>query len=85
MRVFRFLKSCNEELVIVVALAVFFLMPHLLRQIDPTAGAYDAGVLQVISVAVIAFCVFKSFTWFILRVIWPSIPILFRKPIYIRL
>jgi hypothetical protein len=69
----KFLRNHNEELTILIAVAVFFFSPYVLRFFDPTAGVYDAGVLQLICVAIIAFSIFQSFNWLVMRIVWPSV------------
>lgn len=43
----------NELVGIPLALLIFWLSPIVLRWLDPTAGVYDAGVIQSLSVAAI--------------------------------
>jgi hypothetical protein len=71
--IWRLLRNHNEELTLVIAVALFFLSPRVLHWVDPTAGVYDAGILQLLIVSIIAFCVFNSFNWLIMRIVWPSI------------
>jgi hypothetical protein len=58
-----FLKLWTEFWSIPLALVSWFLSPFLLRVIDPTAGAYDAGVFQVILFAMIAMLMFNGAVW----------------------
>lgn len=66
----KFLVKHSEYLMLLIAVLLFWLSPYVLRQIDPTAGTYDIGVLQTIILAVISFCVFQSLVWFTLKVNW---------------
>ncbi|WP_317899428.1 hypothetical protein [Aurantibacillus circumpalustris] len=53
----------NEAIGIALAVALFLCTPHLLRWIDPTAGAYDAGVLHIIVFSVVAILTFSFLSW----------------------
>ena len=44
-------KYINEIIGIPLAILIFWFSPVALRWLDPTAGVYDAGVLQSLSVA----------------------------------
>lgn len=66
-------RNHHEELTLLIAFLLFFLSPPFFRLFDPTAGSYDAGVLQLIILAIVALCVFQSFTWLVMRIVWPSI------------
>lgn len=70
---FAWLKKQNEYLPMIIAVLVFYVSPYVLRAIDPTAGTYDVGVLQVIILTIIMFCVFQSVVWMALKVNWLSI------------
>ena len=67
------MKSLREYATLFAALLLFFVSPHVLRWVDPTAGSYDAGVLQVIIMAILQFCVFQAFVWFTIKLIWPGV------------
>ncbi|MGY4385638.1 hypothetical protein ACVWYN_002684 [Pedobacter sp. UYP24] len=67
------LKFIKEYIALIMAFVVFFISPYLLKMIDPTAGAYDAGVLQVIIMAIVQFAVFQAVTWSVVKNIWPAI------------
>jgi hypothetical protein len=67
------LKFLKEYTALIVAFVVFFTSPFLLRMLDPTAGTYDAGVLQVMIIGVVQFAVFQAITWSIVKNIWPAI------------
>lgn len=45
------------------ALGIYVLTPTFLRYLDPTAGAFDAGILQVISLAMLIFYLGIFTTW----------------------
>lgn len=69
----NFLKKWNELISIPLAMLIFFISPYLLRSIDPTAGAYDAGIFQILLFAIISFLVCQAMIWIILGMIWPKI------------
>jgi hypothetical protein len=69
-RLFRWLQEHNEYVPLFIALLLFLFSPIALRFIDPTAGTYDVGVLQVMILAVISFCVFQAVVWMTLKVNW---------------
>ena len=58
------LKEWKEELAgILLALLLFLVSPFLLRLLDPTAGAYDAGVLHIIVFSLVALLTFSFLAW----------------------
>ena len=69
----NWLKKQNEYIPLFAAVLIFWLSPYLLRAIDPTAGSYDVGVLQVNITAIIAFCIFQAIVWMALKVNWCAI------------
>ncbi|WP_143007881.1 hypothetical protein [Pedobacter antarcticus] len=69
------LKFLKEYTALIMAFVVFFTSPWLLRLVDPTAGSYDAGVLQVMIISVVQFAVFQAVTWSVVKNIWPAIGI----------
>ncbi len=56
---------------IIVIILIFLIYPYFIRQIDATAAAIDPGALSAIILAVFAILIFKSATWWIIKVIWP--------------
>lgn len=56
---------------IFLAVLIFLIFPFMIRQIDSSAAAIDAGILSAIILAVIAMLIFKALTWWLLRTIWP--------------
>ena len=68
------IKEWKEELLgIPVALLIFFFSPVVLRWIDPTAGAYDAGVLQIIIYATVALLIFNGLSWMGIKLVFPEV------------
>jgi len=62
----------NEAIGIALAVALFLFTPHILRTIDPTAGAYDAGVLHVIIFAMVSVLVFSFLSWVGIKINFPE-------------
>ena len=58
----------NEAVGILVAVALFLCTPHVLRLIDPTAGAYDPGVLHLIVFSAVAVLSFSFLSWVGMRI-----------------
>lgn len=46
-----------------VALALYLLLPSAIRAVDPTAGVFDAGILQVLGLALLMFYLGIFSTW----------------------
>jgi hypothetical protein len=68
------IKEWGNELVgILIAITLFLLSPQLLRWFDPTAGAFDAGVLQVIVFAIVATLTFSFLSWIGLKINWQEV------------
>ncbi|MBB2149175.1 hypothetical protein [Pedobacter gandavensis] len=66
-------KTLKEYTALIVAVLLFFVSPFILHYLDPVAATYDAGVFQVINLAVIQFCVYMAITWTVVKNIWPAI------------
>nr|WP_213488817.1 hypothetical protein [Mucilaginibacter sp. Bleaf8] len=66
----HWLKKHNEYLPLLIAVLLFYFSPYALRMLDPTAGTYDVGVLQVELLAVIYFCIVQAVVWMALKVNW---------------
>jgi hypothetical protein len=69
----QWLLKHNEYIPLAAAVILFWFSPYLLRMIDPTAGTYDVGVLQVNITAIIAFCIFQAVVWMALKINWLAI------------
>ena len=70
----KLFKTWKEELIgIPLALIAFFLMGPAIRWIDPEAGIYDAGVLQVINLSLVKVMSFTFFAWLAICFIFPEI------------
>ena len=67
------LAKYREFLLIILAILVFFLSPNVIRWIDPTAGAYDLGILQIAVVAVMFFFFYSFTAWITTNLIWPDL------------
>lgn len=69
----KHLKNYREYLTIVVALLVFFVSPYVLRWVDPTAGAYDIGIMQIPVIAAMNFFLYCFTAWFTINLLWPDV------------
>ncbi len=69
----RFALENNEFWGIPLGLLLFLLTPPLLRLVDPTAGAFDVGVLQSVSFALAAFLLLKGAAWLLLYLDFPEV------------
>jgi hypothetical protein len=58
----------NEAIGIALAVTLFLCTPHILHFIDPTAGAYDAGVLHALIFAIVAVLTFSFLSWIGMKV-----------------
>ncbi len=68
----RILSNWQGLAALIIAGAVFYLSPALLRMLDPTAGAFDIGYLQRPLVAA-AYFFFATFcVWTALQIDWPT-------------
>ena len=67
------LAENNEYWGIPLGLLLFIVAPRALRWCDPTAGAYDAGVLHAAVFAVAAFMILKGVTWLLIRLDFPEL------------
>lgn len=69
----RFLSSWANLVAFAVAIAVFLVSPVIIRWYDPTAGMFDSGVLQTVSLA--AFFTFSEATggWILWQLIFASL------------
>jgi len=69
----RLLVNWHEIMTIPIGLAIFYFFPRLLRLMDPTAGAYDAGVLHSAIVAIAIMLILHGFVWLILKLTFPGV------------
>lgn len=69
----KIIKHLKENSMIVFLLALFFLIPFVLRFIDNTSAAFDPGILHSVVLACLIFAIFQACTWSILKVIWPDL------------
>ncbi|WP_420582082.1 hypothetical protein [Reichenbachiella sp.] len=67
----KIIKQYNEWLTIPIALVLFFVAPGLYRLIDPTAGAFDAGVFHVNFYAIATLFLYSGVSWFLLKLKFP--------------
>lgn len=61
----------HEGFMVFLSLAGFLLFPWLCRHIDVTSAPVDPGVLSIVLIAILSFLIFKSVTWWVIRIIWP--------------
>lgn len=66
-------KTFTECLTVILMVVLFFLSSTVLRWLDPTAGTFDAGVLQTINLTLVKYAVFLLVTWFSFGFIWPDL------------
>ncbi len=68
----RILSNWQGLAALLISATVFWLSPALLRQLDPTAGAFDVGYLQRPLVAA-AYFFFATFcVWSAVQIDWPT-------------
>jgi len=68
-------KTLKEYSALVTVVVLFFLSNTVLRWIDPTAGTYDAGVLQIINLSLVMMAVYQIAVWSIFKTLWPDLGI----------
>ncbi|RZL01295.1 MAG: hypothetical protein EOO89_30175, partial [Pedobacter sp.] len=51
-------KKIKEHSALITVVVLFFVSAKVLRWIDPTAGVFDAGVLQVINLTLVKYAVY---------------------------
>ena len=69
----KFIKTWNESIGLIISLIVFFVSPILIRALDPGAGAFDSGVLQVAIVSLVLFQFSGIVAWFTFRWNFPRL------------
>mgnify|MGYP000472102260 CR=1 FL=1 len=67
MKIIKFLREWNELLTLPVALILWWYSGDILRWIDPMAGVFDAGILQVFLLATIGLLFGHALIWLMLR------------------
>lgn len=70
---FKFLRDWNGLVTLPIALFVWVVSPHLLRAMDPTAGVFDSGVLQIFLFATIGVLFADFVAWLLIQLAWPLI------------
>lgn len=63
----------NEFLSIPLGFAMFFGFPFLLRVFDPTAAAYDGGILHSFIAAICGMLIIHGFVWLLLKITFPRV------------
>lgn len=71
--IFLFLRRWNEIITLPLAILLWWLSCDVLRSIDPTAGVYDAGILQVFLLATVGLLFIHALAWLILKIVAPEI------------
>lgn len=71
-------KWLKENSMIIVLLGLFFVVPVLLRTVDETAAAFDAGILHSVVLVCVIFAIYQACTWSIVKTIWPDVGIYFK-------
>lgn len=73
MKMFSVLRRSlhHEGFLIFLSICSFLLFPWLSRHMDVTAAPVDPGIFSLVLTALLAFLVFKSVTWWAIRIIWP--------------
>lgn len=66
-------KKIKEHSALITVVVLFFVSAKVLRWIDPTAGVFDAGVLQVINLTLVKYAVYTMITWSSFKVLWPDL------------
>lgn len=66
-------KTLKENAALITVVVLFFASAKVLRWLDPTAGVFDAGVLQVINLTLVKYAVYTMITWSSFKVLWPDL------------
>ena len=69
----KFIKNYNEWFSIPIAIIIFAFSPKLLRLFDPTAAAYDAGILHGIALSAIVLLCASGIAWFLFKLNFPTL------------
>ena len=64
----RFFKKYHEFVTLSVIIGVWLLSAGLLREMDPTAAVFDAGIFQIPIFAIFQFILFISLAWIMLGI-----------------
>lgn len=67
------IKTLKEYSALVVTIALFFVIPYVLRWIDPTTASFDPGVLHTVFAALVMYAIYQAVTWSITKTLWPGI------------
>jgi len=63
-----FLRKWNEIITLPLAIFLWWFSRDLFRAIDPSAGVYDIGILQVFLLATIGLLFIHALVWIILKI-----------------
>ncbi len=69
----RFFKVYNEWMAFPIALVLFFVAPRLYQIVDPTAGAFDAGIFHTSIYAIANLFLFSGVAWLIMKIKFPEL------------
>jgi len=68
-----FFSRWKEYMPFVVSLIVWIIMGPIIRLLSPTSGVDDVGLLQALVFGLVLFFAACAFSWFALRIIFPTI------------
>lgn len=69
----KILKQWNEFISLPLAIILYFMSPALYRYYDGTAGAFDAGYLHKITLAIVFLLVASGISWLLYRLNFPDL------------
>jgi hypothetical protein len=67
------LTPFKEWGMLLIAILLFWISPTILRFVDPTAAAFDAGILQIPILKILVFIILQQFVWLNIKVLWPTV------------
>lgn len=69
----RLFREWNEVWLFPIVVLLFFIVPYFLIRLDPEAGTYDSGVLQVLFLTTLSLYFGKIIVWLALRIGAPGV------------
>jgi hypothetical protein len=67
----KFLAKWHELIGIPIAITLYWISPHIIRQIDPTAGEYDGSFIQLGILSVVIFFMFTVIARLFIALVFP--------------
>ncbi len=71
-KIIKWLKARNEYSLLIYAFGIWVSYPFIARVFDPTTVSLDPIYIQLNLYAAVGLCISVTFTWIVIKAIWPG-------------